>query len=93
MKVSSRILILLLILCVAFAFAYTAIESVHDCHGEDCPICRIIALLSSLFGGVAVLCSLFVAFYKSERLFEKAPLSTAFVTPVTPVALKVKLSN
>ena len=90
MKVSSRILILLLILCVAFAFAYTAIESVHDCHGEDCPICRIIALLTAFLGAVTWLVFVFAGFLRTERTQEPRRVSAR---SVTPVALKVKLSN
>ena len=50
-----RFLISLLILVLCFSFAYAAIESVHDCHGEgECPICRIVAVITSIFVVTAV---------------------------------------
>ena len=50
-----RALIFLLILLLSLSFCYAALESVHDCEGEgDCPICKIIAVLSRVFTLVAV---------------------------------------
>ena len=90
MSRASRVLIFFLILSIAFAFGFAAIESVHDCHGEDCPICRIIALLTAFLGAIAFLVFTFAGFLRSERTQAAPRVSVRFVTPV---ALKVKLSN
>ena len=91
MKRPSCFLIFLLIICVAFAFGYAAIESVHDCHGEDCPICRIIALFNAFLGVFAWLIVALAGSIRSEMASHT--VRRAFAAPVTPVALKVKLSN
>ena len=91
MKRYSRLLVLLLILTVVFAFGYAAIESVHDCHGEEsCPICRIIAVLSAFLGAFAWLAFALAGFL---RVKTKPPVAQAVVPFVTPVELKVKLLN
>ena len=90
MKRPSRWLILLLVLSVAFAFGYAAIESVHDCHGEDCPICKIIAVITAFFG---VVLSFYFLFFSLLRSRGKEVSSRAAATVVTPVKLKVKLLN
>ena len=90
MKRFSRLLILLLILSVAFAFGYAAIESVHDCHGEDCPICKIIAVINAFFG---IVFSWYVLFFSLLRSRGKGVSLRAAATVVTPVKLKVKLLN
>ena len=51
-----RALVILLIIVLCLSFVYAAVESVHDCDGEaECPICKIIAVLSRIFTSVAVL--------------------------------------
>ena len=86
-----RALILLLILVLCLSFDYAAIESVHDCEGEaDCPICKIIAVLSRLFITVEALfvwvavCPLLPLRVLSLRGRESAPC--------TLTTLRVKLS-
>ena len=92
MKKHFRLLIVLLILCVLFSFGYMAMESVHDCHGEeDCPVCKIIAVLPSLWGAVCLL-FLFAECFRFEKkeVFAKREEAAAVVTPI---ALRVKLLN
>ena len=92
MKNHFKVLTVLLILCLLFSFGYVALESVHDCHGdEDCPICKIIAVLPLLWGGV---CLLFL-FAETLRIEKKTVLAKRGegVSPVTPIALRVKLLN
>lgn len=91
MKAFSRLLILLLILSVLCSFAYMAIESEHDCHGEeDCPICRVISLLSAFFGTI---CLPFLFFVGFRSIRSKMSVERKRSEVVTPIDLKVKLLN
>ena len=91
MRAFSRALICLLILAVLFSFGYAALESVHDCHGEEnCPICKVIALFRVFFG-VACLPFLFRTILR--RTEERSPLEQDGEDRATPIELKVKLLN
>ena len=91
MKKYFRILILLLVLCVLFSFGYMALEAGHDCHDDDCPVCKIIALLPALWGAVCLLLffAIGIRFEKREELAKREEGATA----ITPIALRVKLLN
>ena len=85
-----RVIVLLLILCILASFCYAAAESTHECHEDDCPICKLIAVLSILFAA-ALFTILFVSFrYEVGR--EKAEEQDA-PNAVSLVSLKVKLSD
>ena len=91
MKKLFRVVTILLVLCVLFSFGYMAMEAGHDCHGENCPVCKIIALLPVLWGAV---CLLFF-FAAGVRFEKKATLAKREegAIAVTPIALRVKLLN
>ncbi|MBP5404573.1 MAG: hypothetical protein J6Y74_01305 [Clostridia bacterium] len=91
MKRAFRLLLLLLILSLIFSIGYQALESMHDCHGEDCPVCKVIAVLSCFFG-VAVLPSLFFVIRRRMKSAEDLSERDA-EDPVTLVRLKVKMSD
>ena len=81
----------LLILLLLFSFTYAAIESVHDCEGDECPICRIIAVLSLLFAGV-VIC--FISVLSFLLFSRKVPLTKSReAASSTLIDLFVKLSS
>ena len=86
-----RVVVMLLILVLCLSFAYAALECVHDCSGEECPICRVIAVLSTLFAVtavcfIAVLCFALASFVP-RFIKGRAGAST------TLTELGVKLSN
>ena len=58
-----------LILVLSVSTVFIAHEADHDCCGEDCPICRTIAINISLLRtlGLAVLAALFLFFLLSVR--------------------------
>ena len=85
-----RVTVFILILCLLLAFGYAAAESTHECHGEDCPICKVIAVLSLLFVTASVPLFLFVAcgcYVRGEDAEQRA------VRGASLVSLKVKLSD
>lgn len=98
MKNRNRIIALLLAVIVlfvmAFSLAVVAAEADHECCGEDCPICEIIAICENNIKGLSlilVFVSLMVAlalmrtFLRDTRAFH--------CQSQTPVSLKVKLTN
>ena len=89
MSRASRILILLLVVAVAFSLGYAALESAHDCHGaEDCPICKIIALVPAFLG----VCLLPLLVWVTLLLVQKRQEGVrSSLCSVTPVRLKVKM--
>lgn len=88
-----RALVLLLILVLSLSFVYAALESTHECHGEaECPVCRVIAVLSGLFAVTAVsfvavvFTALALEVSKRVRRGENVPCTSL-------IDLCVKLSN
>ena len=84
---SKRILILFL---VAVIFLSMVVEPLHDCIGDDCPVCALIRICRNVLLNLLIVILLIRAFegfviLKNYRLL-KAPGDT-------PVQLKVKLSN
>ena len=91
MKKLFRVITILLVFCVLFSFAYMAMEAGHDCHDDDCPVCKIIALLPVLWGAVCLLI-LFAECFRFEQKEVWAKREEG-VSAVTPIALRVKLLN
>ena len=97
-KKRNRIIALVLAAIVFFTFAFSvcviATEAGHDCHGENCPICEIIAICENNIKGL----SLILVFVS---LMVALALLGAFIRETrklryqsqTPVSLKVKLTN
>ena len=79
---------------VMFSSVYIAKESVHNCHGEDCPICACIQqcedMLHQLGNGLLGILIINIAF---------AIFITSGIFPVlnliyqTPVSRKIRLNN
>ena len=87
-----RVLIVLLILTICLSFGYVALESVHDCEREaDCPICKIIAVLSRILSFVAVCFISILCFALLSS--DNCPLKARESTSSTLISLRVKLSS
>ncbi|MBK6087878.1 hypothetical protein [Ruminococcus difficilis] len=94
----NRLIALLLAAVVLFVMAFSlfvvAAEAGHDCLGEDCPICELIAVCENNVRGLSlilVFISLIVAL-ALMRTFITYSRPFVFDTQ-TPVSLKVKLTN
>lgn len=98
MKKRNRIIALLLavifLFIMAFSLVIVAAEADHECCGEDCPICEIIAICENNIKGLSMIL-VFVS------LMVALALLGAFIRETrklryqsqTPVSLKVKLTN
>ena len=87
-------LTILFVFVMFFSHVFVIEEADHDCSGEDCPICEIIAIVSdtikglSLIGAVIVICAASVfGILKSLHIEDKTQFVSSLIT------LKVKLLN
>ena len=98
MKLKKRILIALLtmtfIFGTLFSVLYIAIESHHDCIGEDCLICQCIIVCENILKKLSTalfVMSVYVAFAFASKI---SIIKNLKLIPIqTLVSLKVKLSN
>lgn len=87
----SAVFILVVLL---FSFLFILVEADHDCHGDDCPICKIVAIAQNVVRGIAaggLSSALLIAFILAANKY-------LFPTEqkrryVTPVSLRVKLTE
>ena len=91
MKRAFRIVLLILLFSLIFSFGYAALESAHDCKGEDCPVCKVIAVLSAFLGAALPPLLFFVIRRRMREAEEAAECDAA--DSVTLVLLKVKMSD
>ena len=87
----AALLIVTLLLFLAFSSGYILLESGHDCSGEDCPVCAVLALcVQSLDRGGDVALTVFAA---ALWVFVSAPAlpRRAAVRSATQVSLKVEM--
>lgn len=98
MKKRNRIIALLLAVIVLFIMAFSlvivAAEANHECCGENCPICEIIAICENNIKGLSLIL-VFVSLMVALALMRTFLRDTrAFLCQSqTPVSLKVKLTN
>jgi hypothetical protein len=84
-----------LILVLSVSTAFIAHEADHDCCGEDCPICRTVAINISLLRtlGLAVLAALFLFFLLSVRPVRCRRERYARFLSGTLVSWKIRLND
>ena len=93
--------LLALLLCVGLAAVlcvstlHIALEADHDCRGENCPICEMIAvnvrLLRTL--GLLALITLFFTVLLRARSFRFRRNVSDLITIGTPVTWKIRMNN
>ncbi len=87
-------LTVLFAIVVLFSHIFTAAEADHDCSGEDCPVCQVVAAVENAFKGLSAAkvsdSSAFVLFFAAVVL---VLFAADEVLRSTLITLKVKLSN
>ena len=93
-KKAAIALTILFVFVMLFSHIFVIAEADHECSGEDCPICEIIAIVwdtikgLSLIGSAVVICAALVfGIVKSLYINNEAQSVSSLIT------LKVKLSN
>ncbi len=91
-KSYARVLALLLIAVLLAACVFLAVESDHDCAGEDCHICALLRACENTLRALtpAALASAAVLLLSAAH---PRPGRFASACGVTPVTLKVRLLN
>ncbi len=91
-RIIATVLAVVFALAVALSLVFIAAEADHDCSGEGCPVCELLALCRGVLRGV-----LAAAFVCLAAALRTAALSrsarSALRAAVTPASLKVKLLN
>ena len=81
---------IILILLLAFSFAYVGAESAHECEGDHCPVCAVLAVITRVAAASAVFL-LLVFMIAFVRLISSRVSSGA--RRCTLISMKVKLSD
>ena len=90
-----------LLLCVGLLLVLTTSafllihEADHDCSGEDCPVCRLIAINIRLLRtlGLAVLALLSLFFLRAGQSVSRCPERSVRSFSGTLVTWKIRLDN
>ena len=93
-----RALSLFMLLLIAFvlvaSFYFILHETHHDCAGEDCPVCALVAVcrntLKTVFAAIVLAVASLAARRSGSTVFSSSSRENC---GKTPVALKVKLLN
>ena len=98
MKTKRRIisaLLILLIFFVLFASYYFILhETRHDCSGEDCPVCALVAICRNTLRSFSIGLILFALLLASvARSFSLVDTRVDSARAITPVSLNDKLLN
>lgn len=98
MTTKKRFLTMLIAFAVLFVMLYSAfyiaVESNHDCAGENCHICHQISICQTTLKNLSlsVCVAVFVAVFV-YIILSNISVYTDFIQNCTLVSLKVKLSN
>lgn len=94
-RFSALLLCILLSAATIFSLFYVASETNHDCPGEQCPICRVIAIcrvfLNVLALGAAIHALRAILIHSHSVL--TVHIQKTYYSSNSPVSLKIKLSN
>ena len=84
----------LLAFVMLFSLVFLALEGDHDCQGEDCAVCAQIARCELLLKNLILLSGILAALQiLAACRAESGKCAPVRFGPVTPVSLKVKLSD
>ena len=95
MLIAANALSVLLILSVLFSAVFPIVESKHDCHGEDCPICSSIAMCENTMRilGDGDIAQIFAVVQTLFLLVLSVSFAADQFLQATPVSKKVRLNN
>ena len=94
-RVSALILCVGLVLILAVSTVFIAHEADHDCCGEDCPICRMIALTTALMRILCLIAAtglLWSVLSAASSAF-RHPVSVCLRREDTPVSRKTRIND
>ena len=93
-KISVALIGIAMLFVVLFSAVFVSVESIHDCDGNDCPICAVIMQcennLEQLGVGITGLAIAFFAVVLFASLYE---VSYDIILYSTPVSKMVRMNN
>ena len=89
---AALILTVLFVVLTLFFFAFEVLEADHDCHGDDCLVCKIICTVASLKGAVVPALVLLALSVFAVGVCFAFSGGNVFLPAFTLISLKVKLS-
>ena len=93
-RITNVVLAVLVFAAVTFSLFMIARGADHDCIGENCPVCAVIALCRNTLkylGGALTAAAVLLACLRSAQY--SVPSFRAGYSSQTPISLKVKLLN
>lgn len=93
-RFSAALLAAVLTVVMLFTVFFIALESNHDCPGEDCAVCALLQACESILRQAALAGAVLAGAELTRRALSSHALRTsgAFI-PATPISLRVKLSD
>ena len=92
-RLISCFLAALFVLVMLSSLVFIVLEAEHDCTGEDCPVCYQINVCERTLKSGLAAAVFFAAGLAGVICSPAAPLPTGVRLCLTPVTLKVKLSD
>ena len=94
-RIAALLVCIALVFALAVSSAFIAHEAGHDCSGNDCPICRMIALNVDLLRtfGLVVLLLLVPAALQWGKFTRLKQRRSCLPVSGTPVSRKVRLND
>ena len=93
-RVIALIFAALFIVFIALSLTFAAAEAHHDCAGEDCPVCEMIAFLSSAIRSFTVLLLAVLTAVLASAAASGLSVALKYRSlTASPVVLRVKLLN
>lgn len=93
-RIYSSLLLLLILFVLVASFYFILHEADHDCTGEDCPVCALVAVcrntLKTFFAAIVLAVASLAARRSGSTVFSSSSRENC---GKTPVVLKVKLLN
>lgn len=93
-KHAALIIALMLFVVMLFSALFIAHETHHDCTGEGCSVCAMLAVCENMLKNISVAAAAAAVLTAAVFVFVKSLEAAAVFCPAaTPVSLKVKLSD
>ena len=94
-RISALLLCAALLIMLSVSIAFIAHEAEHDCCGEDCPVCRMIAVNIRMIRTLGLIMLILQAFYAllSGQRARHREESFGLFRAGTPVSWKIRLND
>ena len=93
-RLFSALLVLLIVFVLVASYYFILHETRHDCSGEDCPVCALVAICRNTLRSFSIGLILFALLFTSvARSFSLDDTRVDSARAITPVSLKDKLLN